>query len=118
MLRFLQTILLAALLTGCFATLSPLEEASASYKQNKDYASLEQLYQELFKGMQRKEVVRLLGEPDYSPIDGQYYYSTDRSNYSQEQKREVAAGLVIDYRDSNGYETEKLQEYWFGLIAE
>jgi outer membrane protein assembly factor BamE (lipoprotein component of BamABCDE complex) len=110
--------MLCGLLAGCPGGLSPTEEASASYKQNKDYASLEQIYSKLSNGMQRMEVERLLGEPDYSPIDGQYYYSTDRSDYSEEQKREVAAGLVVDYRDKNGDVTDTLQEYWLGVIAE
>jgi negative regulator of genetic competence, sporulation and motility len=117
-LRLLQSILLSSLLVGCFAGLSPIEKAGESYKQNKDYASLKDIHSGLFKGIGRNAVERLLGEPDYSPIDGQYYYSSDYSKYSEEREREVAVGLVVDYRDRNGRTTERLQEYWLGIINE
>lgn len=116
--RISLLVLFAALLTGCFFNLSHLEKASTSYKQTKDYASLSKISKSLSKGMLRKEVVRLLGEPDYSPIDGQYYYSSDHYEYSEEQDRDVSVGLVVDYRDSNGELTSKLQEYKIGRISE
>jgi hypothetical protein len=106
------------LLTGGCTNLSSMENAGVSYRQNKDYASLEHVCNKLFKGMRREEVERFLGEPEYSPIDGQYYYSSDKSEYSEEQGREVAVGLVIDYRDDLGKVTGELQEYWLGPIAE
>lgn len=118
MLRLLKMTLIVSLLTGCVTNLSSIEAASVSYKQNKDYGSLEQINNGLFKGMRQNEVERLLGEPDYSPIDGQYYYTSDRSEYSEEQMRKVAVGLVVDYRDVDGRMTERLQEFRLGLIAE
>jgi hypothetical protein len=116
--RILQTILFTVLLAGCFANMTSLENASVSYKEHKDYASLEDIYKRFSKGLQRKEVERLLGEPDYSPIEGQYYYSSDQSEYSENQERKVSIGLVVDYRDSNGRITKRLQEFWLGPIAE
>jgi len=118
MRRILQVVLLTVLLAGCSAGLSSLESASASYKQHRYYTSLEKIYKNLSSGMYRKEVVRLLGEPDYSPINGQYYYSSNGSEYSEEQKREISVGLVVDYRDENGEITERLQQFWLGPIAE
>ncbi|WP_133511610.1 hypothetical protein [Candidatus Thiosymbion oneisti] len=111
-------MLLTALLVGCYADLSPIESAGAEYRRNRSYKSLEVIYKSLFPGMQRKEIERLLGEPDYSPGGGQYYYSSDRSVYVEEQEWEVVVGLVVDYRDKNDAITETLQEFWLGPIGE
>ncbi len=116
--RILYILLFAALLVGCYAGLSSIENDSAKYKHDKDYTSLEVLYKNLSKGMHRNEVERLLGEPDYSPLNGQYYYSSDRSVYAKDQKREVPVGLIVDYRNKNGLITEMLQEFWLGPIGE
>ncbi|MCP4114126.1 MAG: hypothetical protein GY737_01770 [Desulfobacteraceae bacterium] len=116
--RISYLLFITVLLVGCSASLSSIEDASAKYKLDKGYKSLEILYNNFYKGMQRKEVERLLGEPDYSPINGQYYYSSAQSVYSEDQKREVVVGLVIDYRDINGTITESLQNFWIGPIGE
>ena len=68
--------------------------------------------------MDRQSVERLLGEPDYSPIDGQYYYSSDRTSSMADQGREADLGLIVDYRDPEGAVTESLYEYWLGPIGE
>lgn len=43
--------------------------------------------------MSQGAVERLLGAPDYSPIEGQCYYSSDRRNAEG-----VTIGLVVEYR--------------------
>jgi len=116
--RGLYMVLLTALLVGCYADSSPIESAGAEYRHNRNYKSLEVIYKNLSPGMQRKEIERLLGEPDYSPGDGQDYYSSDRSVYVEDQEREVVVGLVVDYQDKNGAVTETLQEFWLGPIGE
>lgn len=98
-----------------------LEPASISYQAHRDYASLVTIYQHLTKGMKRIEVERLLGESDYSPIDGQYYYSSDHESYlekGQTESHQVPVGVVLDYRDDNGIVTEELQTFWMGTIGE
>lgn len=67
--------------------------ASARYKRYHDYTSLKTLTKCLKLGMPRSEVESLLGEPDYSPIEGQYYYSSNRKNAEG-----VILGLVVEYR--------------------
>jgi hypothetical protein len=57
--------------------------------------------------MPRVEVERMLGAPDYSPVEGQYYYSSDRHNQ----------GLVVDYR-LDGQMTDRLQDFTLGPIGE
>lgn len=116
--RILLVTLLATSLTGCSAKLTSLENASISYKQHKDYESLEAIYNTLARGMPRKDIERLLGESDYSPIDGQHYYSSDRKEYSEAQQRDVTVGVVVDYRDSSSTITESLHEFWLGPIDE
>jgi hypothetical protein len=44
-------------------------------------------------GMPRAKVEEILGEPDYSPVEGQYYYSSNREN-----SKGVIVGLVVEYR--------------------
>ncbi len=68
-LAFLFLVLLA--LVGCESAGPSVTDASASYKNRRDYASLATIHNHLIKGMPRAEVERLLGEPDYSPTGGQ-----------------------------------------------
>ena len=116
--RISFAFMLIVLLSSCAATNSSVETASAEFKQYKSYDNLQILHERLFIGMHQSEVIRLLGEPDYSPIEGQYYYSTDRYEYYEEQDREVPVGLVVDYRDEKGIVTENLHEFWLGKIGE
>jgi hypothetical protein len=57
--------------------------------------------------MPRAEVEQLLGEPDYSPTDGQYYYSSNRNKL----------GLVVDYR-IDGEATSQLQRFGMETLGE
>lgn len=114
----LMAVIFIAILTSCTAAASQVETASIEYKQYINYESLQKIHDKLFVGMNQSEVVRLLGEPDYSPIEGQYYYSTDRYEYSEEQDREVTVALVVDYRKEDGKITEKLHDFWLGKISE
>lgn len=103
------------LLVGC--GLPTLDQASRSYRANRDYASLESIHGQLTEGMDRAEVERLLGEPDYSPIEGQSYYSSDRREAAGD-RGDVPVGVVVDYRDESGAVTDRLQEFWIGPIGE
>ncbi|MGD8912878.1 MAG: hypothetical protein PVI97_06705 [Candidatus Thiodiazotropha sp.] len=116
--RVPRILFVTVILVGCSLGLLPIENAGEHYRQHRDFASLETIYNGFYKGMGRMEVERLLGEPDYSPIDGQYYYSSDRSVYSDDQAKDVNLGLVVDYRDVNGEITERLHEFWLGPIGE
>ncbi len=119
MLRGILPFLLVGLfLLGCSTRLTPLANASRQYQQTKDFASLEIIYSKLNKGMSREKVEHLLGKPEYSPLEGQYYYSSVQSIYSEDQERDVAMGIVVNYRDSNGFVTEILQDFWTGPIGE
>jgi hypothetical protein len=116
--RLSQILLMCVFLAACSGDLSPLENASKSYKSDRNYRSLEILNKNILKGMPRKEVERLLGEPDYSPVDGLYYYSSNHAELSKEQGREVTVGLVVDYRDKKGVVTDTLQDFRMGPIGE
>jgi len=107
-------------LAGCNSQIDELELASRSYKAHRGYASLEIIHRYLHKGMMRSKVEELLGEADYSPIKGQYYYSSDRSEVvgSGKERMNVPVGLVVDYRDEQGNLTGQLQSFWLGRIGE
>ena len=69
---------------------------SARYKKTRAYQSLKLLSKRLKIGMPRSKVEELLGEPDYSPVDGQYYYSSNRNN-----SKGVVIGLAVEYRKTS-----------------
>ena len=117
--RFLLFIVFL-LLVGCNTQAQELELASRSYKAHRDYASLAVVSMHLRKGMARTNVIDLLGEADYSPLAGQYYYSSDRRETIQHGKKEMQmpVGLLIDYRDEQGRVTEQLQKFLLGRIGE
>ncbi len=94
--------------------------AGDSYKAHRDYASLEIIYRYLSKGMEQGAVEELLGEPDYSPIEGQYYYSSElrKIEIRGEEQVEVSVGLIVDYRNEQGILTDKLQSFQMGSLGE
>ncbi|MCI5223165.1 MAG: hypothetical protein D3924_10940 [Candidatus Electrothrix sp. AR4] len=106
------------LLLGCDT--QDLEQVSTRYKAHRDYASLEVIHRHLRQGMARTKVEGLMGEADYSPIAGQYYYSSDRQETERRGKEQVTVsiGLVVDYRDEQGGLTEQLQAFRLGRIGE
>lgn len=104
------------------SSLQVLEQASISYKKHRDYASLKKIFLHLTKGMKRPDVERLLGEPEHSPIDGLFYYSSDRMaslrNEGAPPDMKAVVGVVLDYRDEKGVITDRLQKFWIGPIGE
>ena len=107
------------LFTGC-SKADELDQASRNYKAHRDYASLELISRHLHEGMERSKVEELLGEADYSPIEGQYYYSSDHSEMvgSGKERMSVPVGLVVEYRDEQGELTGQLQSFWLDRIGE
>jgi len=95
-----------------------LENASIDYKQNVSYKSLSIITNHLSEGMRKSEVEKLLGDADYSPTDGLFYYSSDKREISEISGRKTIIGLVIDYRNSKGEVTEELQNFKLGFIGE
>lgn len=98
-----------------------LIQASTSYKAHRDYRSLKTIYHSLKKGMQRQDVEHLLGAPDYSPIEGMYYYSSDREEPLGEgapPHMKAVVGIILDYRDTEGMLTDRLQQFSIGPIGE
>jgi hypothetical protein len=91
---------LAALLLFAASCAGTLERASARYRQDRDYASLETITRSLRNGMSKTKVESLLGPPDSSPTDGQY-------NYSSSERSRI---LVVDYR-LNDQLTDRLQHF-------
>ena len=93
---------------------------SARYKKSRDYQSLKIFIKRLKVGMPRAKVEEILGEPDYSPVEGQYYYSSNRKN-----SKGVIIGLVVEYRkteyrddDIHTVITEKLESFRLMPIGE
>lgn len=72
-------------------------------------------------GMAQSELENVLGQADYSPTAGVFYFSTGGDCPLAETERLVSCGLVADFLDySNGDAvlTTSLQSCWWGGIAE
>lgn len=71
-------------------------------------------------GMDKVDLEALLGQPDYSPVGGQYYFSTGGA-CPLDEERSAPCGVVADFRNYTGGESllmDSLQSCWWGAIAE
>lgn len=72
-------------------------------------------------GMSKDELEHVLGPADYSPTEGQYYFSTGGDCPLADTDRVAPCGVVAEFRDYSGSEavlTESLQSCWWGAIGE
>lgn len=115
MRRLLAAVLLLALLAGTAACIG-VREARTRYAATQDFASLKRLSHRLHPGMARAEVEALLGTPLEHPGNGQYCYLSDREERVGEFT--VPVGLVVNYCDGEGRETDRLHSFFFVAVAE
>ncbi len=92
-----------------------LTQAAVSWRQQRDAASLRIIHRHLRAGMPQAEVEGLLGEADYSPIEGQQYYASRRDKAEQSGPPPT---LVVDYRDAQGVLTAVLHDFWLDAVGE
>lgn len=117
MIRLLTISLLLLLnvsLQGCDVQLG-VEQARESYAEQQDFASLQVLHGQLSKGMPRSEVEALLGQPTRSSVDGVFYYLSKQKG---ENDPRATQGLVVEYIDSEGINTDQLQSMWLGEVRD
>lgn len=107
-------LLVGLSLHGCDAQLG-VEQARESYAEQSDFASLEVLHSQLTKGMLRSEVEALLGQPTRSSVDGVYYYLSNQRGTNDPR---ATQGLVVEYIDTHGKITDKLQSMWLGEVSD
>jgi hypothetical protein len=73
-------------------------------------------------GMSKAELEGVLGEADYSPTDGQFYFSTGGDCPLENADRLAPCGVVAEFREySDGRDpvlTDSLQSCWWGAIGE
>jgi hypothetical protein len=70
-------------------------------------------------GMSKPELERILGEVNYSPIEGQYYFSTGGECPLEGANRNAPCGVVADFRRAPEYRiTGSLQSCTWGAIGE
>lgn len=73
-------------------------------------------------GMSRAELESVLGEGAYSPIDGQFYFSTGGDCPLEDTDLMAPCGVVAEFRDYSGAGdpvlTDSLQACWWGGIGE
>ena len=104
-------------LAGCGPT--PVRDLSAHYREHQDYRSLRELVKCLNLGMSEKQVTAILGQPDYSPTDGIYYYSSDRE--VEYEGGTTCVGVIVEYHVSTGGKAAPIRtlEGWnFGPVYE
>lgn len=98
----LKCVVAILLLIASMACRSTAQRAGDTYKKQRDYKSLEVIYEHLERGMTRDQVESLIGKPDVTPEDGQAYYPSDRTeprDVAPGMREEVAVGLMVDYRN-------------------
>jgi hypothetical protein len=72
-------------------------------------------------GMPKSALIALLGEPEYSPIEGQYYFALDGGDCRSETGQTVGCTLVAEFRAPGGTErvvTDSLQSCFWGAVSE
>jgi hypothetical protein len=70
-------------------------------------------------GMSQAEVERILGKPDYSPIEGQHYFGTGGECPLEDSGRFAPCGVIADFRRaSDSRLTGSLQSCTWGAIGE
>lgn len=108
-------LLLLGLIAGCS---EPIERPGCSIQGPAELLPPE--VRRIQLGMDRTSLEALMGEPDYSPIEGQYYFSTG-GECPIDDERTASCGVVVDFRDYSSADsilTGSLQSCWWGAIAE
>ena len=78
----------------------------------------------IHRDQRKAEVDAILGAPDYSPTEGQYYHSTGGDCELVEADRQAPCGYVLDYRGERFdpvkgmTERDLLNSCWWGAIGE
>jgi hypothetical protein len=110
--------LLLALCVGACHGNTPSEGCSIEGPQQR----LPEKVKRVRLGMTMSELEAVLGPAAYSPIEGQYYFSTGGDCPLQDSDRVASCGVVAEFRDysnsSDGTLTESLQSCWWGGIGE
>ena len=113
----LGAVAAVALLAGC----QPVRPAGACLVDGPE-ALLPANVLEVRPGMSRDALVRLMGEPDYSPVEGQYYFSTGGDCPLGIDGHEAPCGLVASFgpdEDADGAGVPgRLESCWWGAIGE
>jgi hypothetical protein len=118
---FVFLVLLAAL--GCEAHRPSLRSTACRIEGPKRLAPDE--LQRIHLGMSKTELEGVLGQADYSPLDGQFYFGTGGECPLDGTGREAPCGVVADFnRTTYGATTietvvtDSLQSCWWGAIGE
>lgn len=93
-----------------------VREARLKYAATQNYSALKALSRRLEIGMTRAEVEALLGKPLDHPGNGQYCYLSDRAESAGTFA--VPVGLIVNYCDGEGRETDRLASFYFVAVAE
>jgi hypothetical protein len=96
----------------------PPTQAGGCARRQKDRACLEATYRALYTGMARSDVERLLGEPDYSPLEGLYYYASHQREASADGGRRATLTLIVDYRNEQSVPTDTLHAFRLDAVGE
>ncbi|OGD25349.1 MAG: hypothetical protein A2Y56_10125 [Candidatus Aminicenantes bacterium RBG_13_63_10] len=117
--KWIALVLAMGILAACGSEVRSSAELSAAFQKDHGYESLAALIGHLRLGMPRAEVERLLGQPTYSPIDGQYYYAVS----DRRTEEGTPIGLIVEYRRTDVRTGDvvpsgKLESLFLGPIGE
>lgn len=113
--RFTLLVLTLACLAGCHA------QTSACRIEGPRHLMPDKIMR-VKLGMSKLELENVLGEADYSPSDGELYFSTGSDCPLEDTGRLAPCGVVAKFRDDRSggdpVLTESLQSCWWGAIGE
>ena len=93
---YLITLLLTAPLFACDQTNNSSETKVTPLLQQYPSNNLEELTKQLKQGLPKEDVEKILGLPDYSPIDGLFYYSSKGSaSFASRPILKSSLGLIF-----------------------
>ena len=91
----LTTLAAFAVLAGCESVGGPAMPFCEITSPND---SVPESIHRIHQGQPKAEVDAILGTPDYSPTEGQYYHSTGGDCELVDADRRAACGYIVEYR--------------------
>jgi len=119
-MRFPKQLALAILIAVAAAGAASAPKVGSLCESDGPLSLRPKSYDSIHIGMTRAQVEGILGSPDYSPIDGQDYFST-HGECEVAPGRTAGCGFVIEYRDyskSPLRDTGRVVECSWGGIGE
>jgi hypothetical protein len=113
-----QDVILAVLIATCLAMGCERPAPSAGCELAGPPSLLPASVRQVRVGMSKPALESVLGESDYSPIEGQHYFSTGGDCPLEGTDRMAPCGVIAEFRGPDHKPTTVLQSCRWGAIGE